>query len=37
MVNMDIQKIKLLCNSCDEEFEIDKHNYVCHKCRNSDN
>ncbi len=33
---INIQKLKLHCNSCKNEFEIDKHQYQCKKCKSLD-
>jgi hydrogenase nickel insertion protein HypA len=33
---MNVQKLKLHCNSCEDEFEIDEHRYQCLKCESLD-
>lgn len=33
---MDVQKLKLHCNDCGVEFEIDEHRYQCRECESLD-
>ncbi len=33
---MNIQKLKLRCNACKAEFEIDEHRYICSSCESLD-
>ncbi len=33
---MNVQKLKLHCNDCGAEFEIDEHRYQCQKCESLD-
>ncbi|NKQ41854.1 MAG: hydrogenase/urease nickel incorporation protein HypA [Sulfurovum sp.] len=29
------QKLKLHCNNCDDEFEVDGHEYLCQSCQSN--
>jgi hydrogenase nickel incorporation protein HypA/HybF len=29
---MNIQKVKVLCNTCNEENELEKNEYICPSC-----
>lgn len=33
---MNIQKIKIFCNSCSSETELEKNEFLCPKCESSD-
>jgi Zn finger protein HypA/HybF involved in hydrogenase expression len=33
---MNVQKLKLHCNGCGAEFEIDEHRYQCLDCESLD-
>ena len=33
---MNVQKLKLHCNDCGAEFEIDEHRYQCGECESLD-
>jgi hydrogenase nickel incorporation protein HypA/HybF len=33
---INIQKIKVLCNSCKSERQLEKYEYVCPKCNSND-
>lgn len=33
---MNIQKVKIKCNACGDEAELEKNEYLCPKCESSD-
>ncbi|MEA3498019.1 MAG: hydrogenase/urease nickel incorporation protein HypA [Campylobacterota bacterium] len=33
---MNIQKVKISCNNCQEEHQLNKNEYLCPKCKSND-